>query len=143
MARSCGYFDPPEKEQLMDWQARLRSKLKGSPFMWAVPLGVAAIVAAVIAVNWGTTEHKKGSIAESINLESCKQIRLGMTRDAVLKIMPEPVGIVSYTRNGRDKEKLLFPSPAAASTPPQFIIDGRTGQVEEVVCDENYRLSQQ
>ena len=127
----------------MNWQARLRSKLKASPFMWAVPLGVAAIVAAVIAVNWGSTEHKKGRMVDSINLESCKQIRLGMTRDEVLKIMPEPVGIVSYTRNGREKEKLLFPSPAAASTPPQFVIDRRTGQVEEVVCDENYRLSKQ
>ena len=125
----------------MDWQARLRSKLKASPFMWAVPLGVAAIIAAVIAVNWGTTEHKKGATVDRITVDSCKQIRLGMTRDEVLKIMPEPVGIVSYTRNGREKEKLLFPSPAAASTPPQFVLDGRTGQVEEVVCDDNYRLS--
>lgn len=126
----------------MDWLGRLRSKLKGSPFMWAVPLGVVAIVVAVIAVKWGTTEHKEGRIVDSTNLESCKRIRLGMTRDEVLKIMPEPVGIVSYTRNAREKEKLLFPSPATASTPPQFIIDGRTGQVEEVVCDENYRLTQ-
>ncbi len=127
----------------MNWQARLRSKLKRSPLMWVVPLGVAAIVAAVIAVNWGTTGHKEGIIVDRINLESCKQIRLGMTRDEVLKIMPEPVGTVSYTRNGREKEKLLFPSPAAASTPPQFVLDGRTGQVEEVVCDDNYRLSKQ
>ena len=131
----------------MDWQARLRSKLKGSPFIWAVPLAIAALIAAVIAINWGTTdeqtalEKREERVAAQI-VDSCKQIRLGMTRDAVLKIMPEPVGIVSYTRNGREKEKLLFPSPAAASTPPQFIIDGRTGQVEEVVCDENHRLSQ-
>ena len=59
----------PRKEQLMNWQARLRSKLKASPFMWAVPLGVTAIVAAVIAVNWGSTGHKEGIIVDRINLE--------------------------------------------------------------------------
>ena len=125
----------------MDWQARLRSKLKGSPFIWAVPLAVAALIAAVIAINWGTSEKQTAyGRKEEQTVDSCKQIRLGMTRDDVLKIMPEPVGIVSYTRNGREKEKLLFPSPATASIPPQFIIDGRTGQIEEIVCDDNYRL---
>ena len=127
----------------MDWQGRLRSKLKGSPFIWAVPLAIAALIAAVIAINWGTTEKQTAYERKTgQTVDSCKRIRLGMTRDEVLKIMPEPVGIVSYTRNAREKEKLLFPSPATASTPPQFIIDGRTGQVEEVVCDENYRLTQ-
>jgi len=127
----------------MEWYARLKLQLKRSPLLWAIPLGVVAVIAVVIAINWAPTEHKKGRILDRISLESCKQIRLGMTRDDVLKIMPEPVGIVSYTRNGREKEKLLFPSPATASTPPQLIIDGRTGQVEEVVCDENHRLRQQ
>jgi hypothetical protein len=108
-----------------------------------VPLVVAGLIAVVIAVNWGTTEDTEGRNVDRIHGETCKQIRLGMTRDEVLTMMPEPVGIVSYRRNGREKEKLLFPSPAAAATPPQFVIDGRTGQVEEVVCDENYRLSKQ
>ncbi|MFQ5961243.1 MAG: hypothetical protein ACE5MG_07585 [Candidatus Methylomirabilales bacterium] len=131
----------------MKWNERLRVKLKRSTLVWAVPLAVAGLIVALIAVNWGTTEHKKGTnvdltTVDRITVDSCKQIRLGMTKDQVLNIMPEPVGIVSYTRNGREKEKLLFPSPAAASTPPQFVIDGRTGQVEEGVCDENYRLSQ-
>lgn len=130
----------------MDWQARLRSKLKDSPFIWAVPLAIVALIAAVIAINWGTTdeetalEKREERVAAHI-VDSCKQVRLGMAKEQVLEMMPEPVGIVSYTRNGREKEKLLFPSPAAASTPPQFIIDGRTGQIEEVVCDENHRLS--
>ena len=44
--------------------------------------------------------------------------------------------------HGKEKEKLFFPSRAAASTPPQSVIDQSTGQVEEVICDDNYRLSQ-
>ena len=128
----------------MEWYARLKLQLKRSPLLWAIPLGVVAVIAVVITINWGTTEKQTAyGRKEEQTVDSCKQIRLGMTRDDVLKIMPEPVGIVSYTRNGREKEKLLFPSPATASTPPQLIIDGRTGQVEEVVCDENHRLRQQ
>jgi hypothetical protein len=127
----------------MKWQERLNSKLKLSPVILAVPIAVVAVVAAVIAVNWGTTEDTIGRNVDRIHVDTCKQIHLGMTRDEVLTMMPEPVGIVSYKRNGKEKEKLLFPSPAAAATPPQFVIDGRTGQVEEVVCDENYRLSKQ
>lgn len=131
----------------MKWYERLRVKLKRSPLLWAVPLAVAALIVAFIAVNWGTTEHKKGTTVDRttvdrITVDSCKQIRLGMTKDEVLKLMPEPVGIILYKRHGREKEKLLFPSPAAASTPPQSVIDQRTGQVEEVICDDNYRLSQ-
>lgn len=130
----------------MDWQARLRSKMKASPLMWAIPLlGVAAIGVAVIAITWAPTDERtelerKEKRVEAQIVDSCKQVRLGMTRAEALKIMPEPVGIVSYTRNRRAKEKLLFPSPATASIPPQFIIDGRTDSVEEIACDENYRL---
>ncbi|MGH7404445.1 MAG: hypothetical protein ACREJA_01005 [Candidatus Methylomirabilales bacterium] len=94
-------------------------------------------MAAVITVNWVTTKYK-----EAEPVASCRQIRLGMTREEVLKIMPEPVGRVLYKKNRREKEKLLFPSRADASTPPQLVIDGKTGRVEEVVCDENYRLTQ-
>ncbi|MEE9181370.1 MAG: hypothetical protein V3U33_02205 [candidate division NC10 bacterium] len=126
----------------MKWYERLRVKLKRSTLVWAVPLAVAGLIAVFIAVNWGTTEHKKGTTVDRITVDSCKQIRLGMTKDQVLKIMPEPVGIISYKSHGREREKLLFPSPAAASTPPQSVIDQSTGQVEEVICDDNYRLSQ-
>jgi len=121
----------------MNWYGRLRSKLKRSTLIWVVPVVGAAIMALVITVNWGTIKHKK---AEPV--ASCRQIRLGMTRDEVLKIMPEPVGRVSYKRHGKEKEKLVFPSRADAATPPQLVIDGKTGRVEEVVCDENYRLTQ-
>lgn len=31
-------------------------------------------------------------------------------------------------------------SKLTGSSPPQFIIDGRTDSVEEIACDENYRL---
>lgn len=123
----------------MDWLERLRAKLKGSTLVWVVPLGLAAIIAAVIAVNVNWETPDSSPVTSSV--DNCRQIQLGMTRDEVLKIMPEPVGRVSYTRNGREKEKLLFPSPATVSTPPQFIIDGPTGEVEEVVCDDEYRLS--
>lgn len=131
----------------MKWYERLRVKLKRSTLVWAVSLAVAGLIAVFIAVNWGTTEQlilqlKKGTNVDRITVDSCKQIRLGMTKDQVLKIMPEPVGIISYKRHGREKEKLLFPSRAAASTPPQSVIDQSTGQVEEVICDDNYRLSQ-
>lgn len=131
----------------MKWNERLRVKLKRSTLVWAVPLAVAGLIVAFIAVNWGITEYKRGATVDlttvdRITVDSCKQIRLGMTKDQVLKIMPEPVGIISYKRHGREKEKLLFPSPAAASTPPQSVIDQSTGQVEEVICDDNYRLSQ-
>ena len=121
----------------MNWYGHLRSKLKRSTLIWVVPVVGAAIMALVITVNWGTIKHKK---AEPV--ASCRQIRLGMTRDEVLKIMPEPVGRVSYKRHGKEKEKLVFPSRADAATPPQLVIDGKTGRVEEVVCDENYRLTQ-
>lgn len=121
----------------MNWYGRLRSKLKRSTLIWLVPLVGAAIMAAVITVNWGTTKYKE---AEAV--ASCRQIRLGMTRDEVLKIMPEPVGRISYKKNRREKEKLIFPSREDASTPPQLVVDGKTGRVEEVVCDENYRLTQ-
>ena len=121
----------------MNWYGRLRSKLKRSTLIWVVPVVGAAIMALVITVNWGTIKHKK---AEPV--ASCRQIRLGMTRDEVLKIMPEPVGRISYKKNRREKEKLVFPSRADAATPPQLVIDGKTGRVEEVVCDENYRLTQ-
>jgi len=121
----------------MNWYGRLRSKLKRSTLIWVVPLVGVAIMALVITVNWGTTKYKK---AEPV--ASCRQIRLGMTRDEVLKIMPEPVGRISYKKNRREKEKLVFPSRADAATPPQLVIDGKTGRVEEVVCDENYRLTQ-
>ncbi len=121
----------------MNWPERLRAKLKRSTLIWAVPLVGAAIMAAVITVNWGTTKHRK---AEPV--ASCRQIRLGMTRAEALKIMPEPVGRISYKKNRREKEKLIFPSREDAATPPQLVIDGNTGRVEEVVCDENYRLTQ-
>ena len=121
----------------MNWYGRLRSKLKRSTLIWVVPLVGAAIMVAVITVNWGTTKYK-----EAERVASCRQIRLGMTRDEVLKIMPEPVGRISYKKNRREKEKLVFPSRADAATPPQLVIDGKTGRVEEVVCDENYRLTQ-
>jgi len=121
----------------MNWYGRLRSKLKRSTLIWVVPLVGAAIMALVITVNWGTTKYKE---AEAV--PSCRRIRLGMTRDEVLKIMPEPVGRISYKKNRREKEKLVFPSRADAATPPQLVIDGKTGRVEEVVCDENYRLIQ-
>lgn len=113
-------------------------KLKRSTLIWAVPLAVAGIVAAVIVVNWGTTEHTEYKKTKSV--DSCKQIRLGMTKEQVLKVMPEPVGTISYKRQGREKEKLLFPSRVAASTPPQTVIDRSTDRVEEVVCDDKYRL---
>jgi len=121
----------------MNWYGRLRSKLKRSTLIWVVPLVGAAIMALVITVNWGTSKYK-----EAEHVASCRQIRLGMTRDEVLKIMPEPVGRISYKKNRREKEKLVFPSRADAATPPQLVIDGKTGRVEEVVCDENYRLTQ-
>jgi len=97
-------------------------------------------MALVITVNWGTTKYKEYKEVKPV--ASCRQIRLGMTRDEVLKIMPEPVGRISYKKNRREKEKLVFPSRADAATPPQLVIDGKTGRVEEVVCDENYRLTQ-
>jgi len=121
----------------MNWYGRLRSKVKRSTLIWVVPLVGAAIMALVITVNWGTTKYK-----EAERVASCRQIRLGMTRDEVLKIMPEPVGRISYKKNRKEKEKLVFPSRADAATPPQLVIDGKTGRVEEVVCDENYRLIQ-
>ncbi len=125
----------------MDWQARLGA----SPLMWVVPLGVVAVIAVVIAITWAPTDDRTAleRVEKRVKaqvVDSCKQIRLGMTRDEVLKIMPEPVGIVAYRKKGTEKEKLLFPSPAAASTPPQFIIDKRTERIEEIVCDDNYRL---
>ena len=122
----------------MNWYGGLRSKLKRSTLIWVVPLVGAAIMALVITVNWGTTTYKK---AEPV--AGCRQIRLGMTRVEVLKIMPEPVGRISYKKNRKEKEKLIFPSREDAATPPQLVIDGNTGRVEEVVCDENYRLTQQ
>jgi len=85
----------------------------------------------------GTTKYKE---AEAV--ASCRRIRLGMTRAEVLEIMPEPVGRISYKKNRKEKEKLVFPSRADASTPPQLVIDRKTGRVEEVVCDANYRLTQ-
>jgi len=121
----------------MNWYGRLRSKVKRSTLTWVVPLVGAAIMALVITVNWGTTKYK-----EAEPVASCRRIRLGMTRDEVLKIMPEPVGRISYKKNRKEKEKLVFPSRADAATPPQLVIDGKTGRVEEVVCDENYRLTQ-
>ncbi len=121
----------------MNWYGRLRPKLKRSTLIWVVPLVGTAIMVAVITVNWGRTKYK-----EAERVASCRQIRLGMTRDEVLKIMPEPVGRISYKKNRREKEKLVFPSRADAATPPQLVIDGKTGRVEEVVCDENYRLTQ-
>jgi len=121
----------------MNWYGGLRSKLKRSTLIWVVPLVGAAIMALVITVNWGTTKYK-----EAEPVAGCRQIRLGMTRVEVLKIMPEPVGRISYKKNRREKEKLIFPSREDAATPPQLVIDGKTGRVEEVVCDENYRLTQ-
>jgi len=94
-------------------------------------------MALVMTVNWGTTKYK-----EAEPVAGCRQIRLGMTRVEVLKIMPEPVGRISYKKNRKEKEKLIFPSREDAATPPQLVIDGNTGRVEEVVCDENYRLTQ-
>ena len=124
----------------MNWYGHLRSKLKRSTLIWVVPLVGTAIMVAVITVNWGTTKYRK--YKETKPVASCRQIRLGMTRDEALKIMPEPVGRISYKKNRREKEKLVFPSRADAATPPQLVIDGKTGRVEEVVCDENYRLTQ-
>ncbi len=120
-----------------------RIKLNRSTLIWAVPVAVAGIVAAVIVaavivVNWGTTEHTQYKKSKSV--DSCKQIRLGMTKEQVLKIMPEPVGTISYKRRGREKEKVLFPSRAAASIPPHTVIDRSTDRVEEVVCNDKYRL---
>ena len=119
----------------MNWYRRLRLDLKRQPLLWLAPLGIAAIIAAIVSLNWGRTAYQKAH-----PVDTCRQIRLGMTRDEVLAMMSEPVGRVSYQRRGRPKEKMIFPSPATASTPPQLVIDGKTGQVEEVVCDEHYRL---
>jgi len=124
----------------MNWYRRLRSKLKRSTLIWVVPLVGAAIMAAVITLNWGTTKYKEYKEAKPV--ASCRQIRLGMTRDEVLKIMPEPVGTISYKKNRKEKEKLIFPSREDAATPPQLVIDRKTGRVEEVVCDANHRLIQ-
>ena len=124
----------------MNWYGRLRSKLKRSTLIWVIPLVGAAIMAAVITVNWGKTKYKEYKEAKPV--ASCRQIRLGMTRDEVLKIMPEPVGRISYKKNRKEKEKLIYPSREDAATPPQLVIDRKTGRVEEVVCDENYRLTQ-
>jgi len=124
----------------MNWSEGLRLKLNRSTLLWAVPLVGTAIMALVITVNWGTIKYRKYKEAEPV--ATCRQIRLGMTRDEVLKMMPEPVGRISYKKNRREKEKLVFPSRADAATPPQLVIDGKTGRVEEVVCDENYHLIQ-
>jgi hypothetical protein len=128
------------KELVMNWPEGLRLKLKRSTLLWVVPLVGTAIMAAVISVNWGTAKYKQYQEAKPV--ATCRQIRLGMTRDEVLKMMPEPVGRISYKKKRRDKEKLVFPAREDAATPPQLVIDGKTGRVEEVVCDENYHLIQ-
>jgi hypothetical protein len=97
-------------------------------------------MAGVITVNWGKIRYREYTEAKPV--ATCRQIRLGMTRDEVLKIMPDPVGRISYKKNRQDKEKLVFPSREDAATPPQLVIDRKTGRVEEVVCDENYRLTE-
>ena len=125
----------------MNWYGGLKLKLKRSTLIWVIPLVGAAIMAAVISLNWGTTKYKEYKEAKPV--ATCRQIRLGMTRDEVLKIMPAPVGRISYKKNRGEKEKLVFPSRENAATPPQVVIDRKTGRVEEVVCDENYRLTQQ
>lgn len=120
-------------------------KLNRSTLLWAVPLGVAALIAVVIVINWGTTDtqtalEKKEERVKAQIVDSCKQIRLGMAKAELLKMMPTPVGTITYKRQRRVKEKLLFPSRTDASIPPTVVIDQRTGHVEEVVCDDEYRL---
>lgn len=120
-------------------------KLDRSTLLWAVPLGVAVLIAVVVVINWGTTDtqttlEKKEERVKARIVDSCKQIRLGMAKAELLKMMPAPVGTVTYKRERRVKEKLLFPSRADASIPPTVVIDRQTGHVEEVVCDDEYRL---
>ncbi|MFQ5847137.1 MAG: hypothetical protein ACE5IQ_05605 [Candidatus Methylomirabilales bacterium] len=132
----------------MNWHERLRLTLKRSPILWAVPLGIVVVIALIIAINRGPTDmktaleklEKKEERVKAQIVDSCKQIRLGMPKAELLTMMPKPVGTISYRRQRQVKEKLLFPSRAGASTPPTVVVDQRTGHVEEVVCDANYRL---
>lgn len=131
----------------MEWYERLKAELKRSPILWAVPIGIVALIAVVIAINLGVTDEqaaleKKEARVQAQTVDSCKQIRLGMAKEQVLKMMPKPVGTILYRRQRAVKEKLLFPSRAGTSTPPQVVLDQRTGHIEEVICDDSYRLSQ-
>lgn len=108
---------------------------KRSVLIWALPLVVAGVIGGVMSLGWMKGEFRKANLAED-----CKQIRLGMTREQVVEIMGAPLTTASFQRDGKEKIMLIFPSKTLASTPPQCVIDQSTQKVEEVICDEDYRL---
>ena len=85
-------------------------------------------------------EEAKEEISSRDLLGKCKELRIGMTYKNVVEKMGQPINTTEIERDGRIKQRLYFPSPRAASTFLQCVIDKDSLLVEEVICGEDYRL---
>jgi hypothetical protein len=74
-------------------------------------------------------------------VDKCKELRIGMQYNAVIEKMGEPINANEFEKDGRIKKRLYFPSPRLASTFVQCVIDTQSGLVEEIICDEEYKLT--
>jgi len=74
-------------------------------------------------------------------IEQCKKLKIGMTYAMVIEIMGRPIQTIEYRDEGRIKEVFVYPSPAAASTFTQCVLDKEADRVEEIICGENYWLT--
>jgi len=110
----------------------IRSKRRA--ITWIAVLGGVIAVGIFVSMGWIKREHEGSRL-----IAVCKQLQIGMSKAEVLQIMQAPASQVPFEKDGRKKEKLIFASRAAASVPPHCIIDQGTQQVEEIVCDDNYR----
>ena len=72
----------------------------------------------------------------------CKRIKLGDTEEQVLKELgpPPPRGRHKFEFEGRQLYSLNYPAPSLESTPPNVLIDAKSGSVVSVTCNDEYKL---
>lgn len=71
----------------------------------------------------------------------CKRIKLGDTEGQVLKELgPPPRERHKFEFEGRQFYSLNYPAPSLESTPPNVLIDTKSGSVVSVTCNDEYKL---
>ena len=98
-----------------------------------------AVFVTCLVVVW--KYHQKDSAGKDV-IRKCKELELGMTREEVEAIMGQPMNVLEHEDMGRQKQTLYYFSRPLASTWPYCVLDKESGLVEEVVCDEGYKLKE-
>ena len=73
---------------------------------------------------------------DSININKCKQLRVGMSYDEVIKIMGVPGKVNEYGKDGKNLKRIYYEASSLASSKPSCLFDAHTNILIEVSCSD-------